>query len=146
MNEYINTSLIEEQYIGKNITYYSDKFHELRVLNKQTSWNWAAFLVPTYWCIYRKLYGYGFVLLLISLPLYHFGLFGDAVNIVIRIFLGLFANYIYMERIEHLVSEATYLEGSKKQQHLNNNSGVSPLTLVLVMIIYHFINQAFNPL
>jgi hypothetical protein len=36
MKEYINTSLIEEQYIGKNIPYYSDKFHELRVLNRQT--------------------------------------------------------------------------------------------------------------
>ena len=71
--------------------YYIPKFQELKSQNKQTSWNWPAFLVAPYWMIYRKMYGYGAAVLginfILSLISYFF--------IFIYIYLYLCKQYLY---------------------------------------------------
>ncbi len=45
---------------------YIPKFCELNK-NKKTSWNWAAFLIPSAWCFYRKMYKDGIIYLVLHL-------------------------------------------------------------------------------
>ena len=106
----------------------------MRVTNKDTSWNWAAFCVPAYWCIYRKMYFYGFGLLLLQYVLKFASLFGNVLNVVIGIAFGVYANHIYMQHIEHLVDQSLTLKADQKQKHINKHSGVNLVALIAIIV------------
>ena len=129
-----NTTSLEKQYIGKNDQYYTNKFFEMRVVGKDTSWNWAAFLWPAFWCIYRKMYFYGFGLLILQYVLNFAYLFGDLLNGAIGIAFGLYANHIYMQHIEQLLSKSMNLMGDQKQNHINKHGGVNLMGLIAVIV------------
>ncbi|SHJ06759.1 zinc-ribbon domain-containing protein [Dethiosulfatibacter aminovorans DSM 17477] len=124
----------EKQYIGKNSQYYSNKFFEMRVVHKDTSWNWAAFLFPAYWCIYRKMYFYGFGLLLLQYVLKFAFLFGNIMNVAIGIAFGVYANHIYMQHVEQLVDKHQVLEEDQKKKHINQYGGVNLVALIAVIV------------
>lgn len=57
--------------IGPNSQYYLPRFYQMSRTGKRVSWNWAAFLLPYNWLLFRKnlLWGwlfYGFTLILLA--------------------------------------------------------------------------------
>lgn len=53
-------------FVAVSTNRYLPKFCKLSK-DKKTSWNWAAFLFPTAWCFFRKMYKDGFIYLLVHL-------------------------------------------------------------------------------
>ena len=52
--------------VGNNTTYYMPRFRKI-AQNGNAGWNWAAFLMGSYWLIYRKQYVLGFFMLALEL-------------------------------------------------------------------------------
>lgn len=55
--------------VQTNTPYYLPKFRSLSQKNAKLSWNWAAFLIPSYWLLFRKQYLLGSLLLLLEVTL-----------------------------------------------------------------------------
>ncbi len=53
-------------FIAVNTQRYIPKFANMSQKKKKASWNWAAFLIPGYWLLYRKCYTEGIIALAIS--------------------------------------------------------------------------------
>lgn len=54
--------------VGPNADYYAHRFVDYERRGRSTpSWNWPAFLLPTLWAFYRKLWGYGVACALLPL-------------------------------------------------------------------------------
>ena len=105
--------------------------------NKKTSWNWPAFLVSPYWFMYRKMYGYGagtlgvaFIIALRGFTFLSLAAFGGYMAI------GIFANYIYMNFLEHKAQQAKGMTEPYKTQFIAQNSGVNSTATVLTVIGY----------
>lgn len=60
---------IYQAYFGLNSDYYMVNLKLFERTNFKTSWNWSAFLFPVPWLFYRKVWSYGFILLVINLIL-----------------------------------------------------------------------------
>lgn len=54
------------KFVGSNAHRYVPKFATLNKQNKK-SWNWAAFLFPSVWCMARKMYANGILLFVLTL-------------------------------------------------------------------------------
>ncbi len=55
-------------YFGLHAEYYSEKLKIFVRTNFKASWNWSAFLFPAPCLFYRKVWAYGFIVLVISPP------------------------------------------------------------------------------
>lgn len=51
--------------IGKNATYYVEKFKVMDEKKTTISWNWASFFFSAYWFMYRKMYAAGLIIIVI---------------------------------------------------------------------------------
>lgn len=117
--------------------YYIPKFQELKSQNKQTSWNWPAFLVAPYWMIYRKMYGYGAAVLGINFILSLIGSgFLSLISLAGYIVIGIFANSIYMKFLEGKASQAKAMNEPYKSQFIAQNGGVNTTATVLTIVGY----------
>ncbi|MGI5894403.1 MAG: RING finger protein [Candidatus Merdivicinus sp.] len=56
-------------YTGQNSHYFLPKFKDMSARGKKVSWNWAAFFLDSYYLFYRKLWGLGILVAVISLIL-----------------------------------------------------------------------------
>lgn len=56
-------------FTGNNAAYYLPRFHKFARGGSKCSWNWAAFLIPSYWLLYRKQYLAGVVTLVVQIIL-----------------------------------------------------------------------------
>ena len=141
-SNYNNTRLEPEtqMFVGEKAEYYITKFNELLSLRKQTSWNWAAFLFAPYWCMYRKMYLYGSVMLGIMMIL---NLINSTIGSVISfagfVAFGVFANYLYMTDINKRIQKNRALDSFYKQVDLQKNGGVSVMAAVLSAVGYSVI-------
>jgi len=129
-----NNMYLEDQYIKSKIDYYKLKFGALRDKDTKVSWNWAAFLVGPYWCMYRKMYSYGAGLIAASLVTTSMGWFGNMLSVVIAVIFGTMGNYIYMKHIEGLMQESFSMVEPTKSQHIQRNGGTDSAATVLTII------------
>lgn len=126
-----------QQLIGTKSEYYIPKFQELKLQNKKTSWNWAAFLVTPYWMIYRKMYGYGAGLLGVAFLLSLIGSgFLSLLSLAGYIILGIYGNNIYMKFLENKATQAKAMSEPYKTQFINTNSGTNTTATVLTVVGY----------
>ena len=126
----------EEKYIVNNVGFYKSKFNDMRNWNKKTSWNWPAFLFAPYWCFYRKMYGIGAGVLAGSFIFSLIGVIGWVILLAGCIVFGIFANYIYMQHIQQLITTEQILQEPYKAQHIQKSGGVNTLATVLIIIAY----------
>lgn len=126
-----------QQLVGTKTEYYIPKFQELKAQNKQTSWNWAAFLVAPYWFVYRKMYGYGisafaigFIISKIGSPILSFLSLGAYAVI------GVFANNIYMKFLERKAQMVKNMSEPVNVQYIDKNGGVNSIATVLAFFGY----------
>lgn len=121
--------------IGPKQEYYIPKFQQMKSQNGKTSWNWAAFFFAPYWFMYRKMYGYGFAALgvtllvnLINMPIIALLSLGGYITV------GLFADHIYMQWIEKKTNELKTMNEPFRTQFIQKNSGVNSAALVLTIV------------
>lgn len=69
--------------VGNNSAYYLPRFHKMTHGGSKVSWNWAAFLIPSNWLLYRKNLLWGIVIFIVETVLQLFSQFaGDSLFIV----------------------------------------------------------------
>lgn len=122
--------------IGKNREYYIPKFQKMKSQQKKTSWNWPAFFFSPYWFIYRKMYGCGivaFIFALLATALADIVLI-PVLSLGVYISIGIFANYIYMQRLEKKANQAKSINEPYKTQFIQSNGGVSGVALAIAII------------
>ena len=136
----------EDMYINDNVPYYKRKFGEIRSSRSAANWNWSAFLFPPYWCIYRKMYGLGAGIAAGLAVTYWLGLYGGMMVFPGCIIFGLYANNIYMRRIEQLVAGGCNLQGLEKRRHVIKYGGVNTTAAVLSCIAYTVLVAAISTL
>ena len=142
-NYYQNTGSIDGDVIamiGTKQEYYIPKFQEMKTQRKNTSWNLAAFFFAPYWFIYRKMYGYGFaalciafLMLLINSPILSILSLGGYIT------LGIFANSIYMQRLEKYAYQVKTMNEPYRTQFILKNGGVNSTALALTIIGWVFL-------
>lgn len=133
-NEY-NAELA--RFIGENSQYYISKFNEMKRENKQTTWNWSAFLFTAYWLIYRKMYAQGVAVMAISFVISLIGgglsfLLGLALDIAI----GLYGNYIYEKQLQKCIAQSKNINEPYKTQYIAKNTGTNIGIAVAAVIGY----------
>lgn len=121
----------EAGFVGNNSVYYASKFSEMRMYNKNTSWNWCACLFGAHWFAYRKMYLYALAYYGIALVVGILGAIGSLISIGVCICAGLFGNYLYMKKVEQKLQEARGMAEPLRSQHLNKHGGTSVLAVIL---------------
>ncbi|MGN0173591.1 MAG: RING finger protein [Acutalibacteraceae bacterium] len=149
------------KFVGYNALRYINVFRKMSHLGKKTSWNWVSFLVPEYWLISRKCYipsiliGFYSVLLRVfssiavvnpsvqrliqtgvmdtSVQNVVMILFaGSVISLILRVFLGLFGDYIYKKKVYSTIKEMKS-NGTTSEMDYMQKGGVN---LMLPMLLY----------
>lgn len=125
------------RFIGENSQYYISKFNEMKRENKQTTWNWSAFLFTAYWLIYRKMYAQGIAVMAISFIISLIGGgFSSLLGLVLDVAIGLYGNYIYEKQIEKCITQSKNINEPYKSQYIAKNTGTNIGISVAAVIAY----------
>ncbi len=54
-------------FVGLKATYYVPRFQRMARNNSSASWNWAAFIFGPFWLLYRKMYAFGVLVMLLDI-------------------------------------------------------------------------------
>lgn len=126
----------EERYIHTNSRYYEIVFAKLRRRKNRASWNWAAFLSPTCWFFYRKLYTWGLAAIIINSAICFIGgIVTIILALLFRLFIGLCGNNFYMQHIESVMRGETRLREPAKSRYISIHGGTSPVLAILAFIV-----------
>lgn len=134
-------------FIQKNPEYYIPKFEQMQKYEKSTSWNWASFFIFPLWLLYRKMYTYGFGLIILSFLLSYIPVIGVISTIAIPILGGLFGNSIYLKYIEKKLEEISNLNDDVKHRVIISSGGVNlalPIVMCLFIVIIYFTLVIFS--
>lgn len=94
-------------FIGKKADYYKTKFRKFNVRGVETfapTWNWCAFLFTFWWMLYRKLYLWALVWILLT--------FVPFFGLVFWIAAGIVGNYLYFRHVNARIREARSVQPS----------------------------------
>lgn len=131
----------------KNTPYYLEKFTQFdqQAPGFKASWNWPAFFLGCPWAIYRKMYGWFFVYLIIALLLNTIGKFQSAQSgiflpmlfLALPIAFGVFANSLYHNNVKKKIAAAklTMKDDAKVLAYFHHAGGVN-IWVVWVMWIF----------
>lgn len=137
-NVYLDPEL--PQYIGSNKEYYINEFSSLKRQRNYTSWNWAAFLFSSFWCMYRKMYIPGAILLSVNFIFFLIGgIFFEILALVIAAAAGLFLNYFYMCDLERRAAKGKNLAEPWKSQYIKQYGDTNATIPSVVAVIYFLI-------
>ena len=134
-NDYIDPEL--EQYVGSQKEYYLGVFSSLKSQKKYNSWNWFAFLISPFWCLYRKMFVPGAVILGIDFVLAFIG--GTVATILslgIAVVVGIFANYFYMYDLEQRMNKGKNLPEPQKSQYIEQHGDTNATIPSVAAVIY----------
>lgn len=125
------------RFIGENSQYYISKFNEMKRENKQTTWNWSAFLFTAYWLIYRKMYAQGIAVMAISFIISLIGGgFSFLLGLALDVAIGLYGNYIYEKQLEKCIAQSKNINEPYKSQYIAKNTGTNAGIAVAAVIAY----------
>jgi len=120
-----------EAFIQKNSDYFIEKFKRFEE-GRVISWNWWAFFLPGIYLLYRKVYLWGFLIvvgrvLTMKLPLS--GIFWG-------IIVGMFANYLIYKRYKALLkgAEKRGLSEEETIEFLKKEGGVNKFFAIWAII------------
>lgn len=118
---------------NKNKIYYQTKFEQFdrKGPGLKASWNWPAFFIGGVWALYRKMYGWFFILLgvvFVSNVLEKAGAprLSAVVVIIPWIAFAIFANSLYQNNLKKKIAEAkiTIEDENKLIEYLRYKGGV----------------------
>ena len=153
--KWVLTEDVMNRFIGPNALQYTLKFNLLK--KGIFGWNWCAFLVAPFWFMFRKMYGWFAVVMVISIAasgvIQHIAGDGsifasDSGNTMINtvgwimtgVLPGIFGDKLYLEHIKREHRLAVTMEGFYKKGGINRRGTfillVLSFILVLSIIIY----------
>ncbi|MGL5347068.1 MAG: zinc-ribbon domain-containing protein [Peptostreptococcaceae bacterium] len=121
-------------FIQKNPEYYIPKFEQMQEYEKSTSWNWASFFILPLWLLYRKMYAYGFGVMVASFILSYIPFIGFISAFAIPILGGLFGNSLYLKHVEKNLGEISNINEEARHRVIISKGGVN-LVLPIVMLV-----------
>lgn len=139
------TSLITDEdytiFIGKNAYKYLQKFKKFNINGTDKfslTWHWPAFFVPFFWMLYRKLYLWALLALLLSFVL---GIIPYVGFLLPMVLFGMTGNYIYYKHIKKKILELKQLKVSPDIQRveLARGGGVNSVAVVIAPILFIFV-------
>lgn len=142
-------SLITEEdyiiFIGKNAYTYLQNFKTFNINGTDKfslTWHWPAFFVPFFWMLYRKLYLWALLALLLNFVLSIIPFVGFLLPMVI---FGMTGNYIYYKHVKKKILELKRLQVSPDIQRveLARGGGVNSVAVVIAPILFIFILGIF---
>lgn len=134
-NDYLDPEI--ERYIGSKKEYYLEVFNVLKSQKKYISWNWCAFLISPFWCLYRKMYIQGAVILGIDFVLTLIGgVFSSILSIAVAAVIGVFANYFYMYDLEQRMAKGKNLQEPQKSQFIEQKADTNVTIPAVTTVIY----------
>ncbi|HOP11568.1 MAG TPA: RING finger protein [Oscillospiraceae bacterium] len=135
-----DTAHPEAKYIVRNVPFYLEKFKRMRLSDTIVSWNWPAMLVTPYWCMYRKMYGIGAAFVVGAIALAQWPIYGFIILLVTRIVFAIFANYIYMKRIQVMIIKEEIMDESLRPIYVMNHGGINTGAAIAAAIVLLIIN------
>ena len=125
-------------FIGKNSDKYLNKFRRFTQSGEDAfavTWHWPAFVVPFFWMLYRKLYGWMILAFFLGLIPY--------VGVVCHIVFGMSAYYLYFRHAKvkllglktRLSSEAGYTADMARAGGVNKGALVLAVVLTTIALI-----------
>ena len=125
-----------DAYIEKKTDYYNKKFNAMDAQNKKASWNWAAFLISPFWCIYRKMYVHAAIMYVAAAILTsYFGYWGSLIALAGYAVFGIFANHLYREHLKKVSGFAAHVSEPAKGKFLKMFTGADMSKAALICII-----------
>lgn|GEM_PF-1579515 len=149
LNYFTNSRVSEHElslFVGKHAEVYLEKWRE------GSRWNWSAFFFDAYWLLYRKMYLYCLLFLIISsltisstVSLFirdagtaWFGLLvGFILYGIVKIALGFFANRLYFHHANRKISHITLIpyEPAPRERQIAKAGGTSISILIALIVL-----------
>lgn len=110
-------------FLQENEAYYQKKFAMIK--SGQLAWNWSACLLGPFWLLYRRLYAWGYLTLLLQCVF--FGIMGYAwpvIPLLSGILFGLFGTRIYFARVEQEMNRVRRLSAVNRRIEYADKGGV----------------------
>ncbi len=156
-NPYGHTIALDDDlnaFVQTNQVYYFNQFKKLNNQYSKISWNWCSFMFSNLWFIYRKMYGIGVLLWIISFVLSMIPIIGTALSWGVAIVSGMFGNYLYKEHAYTKISEAKNMDHMTKKAYIADKGGTSAgavwaaigISFILVIIITILLIPSMIPL
>jgi len=141
-----------ETFIGEDRIYYLERFRRFQNNGAYVSWNWPAFLVTTYWLLYRKMWALAIAYLLGFTVLSSFIEYvvaqtisedaGTLVYFVLTIAVSfvlvpMFANRLYYDHATRKVAaiEALGLSEEQTVELVSKKGGTSWLAVIVTVLL-----------
>ena len=124
---------VRERLIGTKLEYYLPRFEKMENLNSVTSWNWPAFIVGCNWMLYRKMYGFGVALWVVSQVINLLGV--PLLNWAVWIGTGVLGNYLYMKDINNRTEKAMNMQPDEREVYIQKNSGTGWTAVLIACVV-----------
>ncbi len=146
-------------FIGKNYDYFLRKWEIAEKKKSKLSWNWAAFLLGSFWMVYRKMYLYFWIFIgVIIVEIFFEYAFGfpneltNAINLSIALTIGQVGNSLYKLHAEKKVKEITMMMNTSEESKIElarqgNTSigaaiGFAAVLIVFLILVVVFAEQS----
>lgn len=130
-------------FFGRNHDYYLNRLNLLEKTNK-ISFNPDAFFLGVLWVLYRKMYYYGLITIVISLLLsflnysfFKYNYFSIVIALIIGIIYGLFGNYLY---INYCTKRIVQLNINSKELSKKGSTNIYiPLLILIAILVFSYL-------
>lgn len=131
-----------EHLIEKNLNYYLDIFKKMDDNDFKNKWNLSAFLLGPFWCIYKRMNMYGFMLISILVLAGFFPKYQIPISLMLFLFVGYFGNSMYKRHINILITEGKSVSQDKKCFFVEDKKGESIENMVIWMVAFVVLQYA----
>ena len=132
---------VRERLIGSKTEYYLPRFEKMETLNSFTDWNWAAFFFGFWWMLYRKMYVFGAVALVVTELLSMLTIPG--LGLLVSLAVGVVGNFLYMKDINNRTDKAMDLQPEEREVYIQKNSGTGWAGVVAAIAASVILNSLF---
>ena len=132
---------VRERLIGSKTEYYLPRFEKMETLNSITDWNWAAFFFGFWWMLYRKMYVFGAVALVVTELLSMLTIPG--LGLLVSLAVGVVGNFLYMKDINNRTDKAMDLQPEERELYIQKNSGTGWTGVVVAFVVFLVLGMIF---
>ena len=132
---------VRERLIGSKTEYYLPRFEKMETLNSITDWNWAAFFFGFWWMLYRKMYVFGAVALVVTELLSMLTIPG--LGLLVSLAVGVVGNFLYMKDINNRTDKAMDMQPEEREVFIQKNSGTGWTGVVVAFVVFLVLGMIF---
>lgn len=140
-----------------SLSHYEKVFNRLTTSTEKYGWNWAAFLVAPFWLLYRKLYGFGALVIFFNIAFTFAALSNNTtMNMWLPwVYMGMIGgigDYLVYRRFQKKLAEVKqmYPQNTELQLQLlaisgGTNAAAVTVSVILYVVLVLFLLVAFVP-